>query len=467
MDSKNTLLELIRSRGIPFSAPCAGGRRCGGCAVRAYGGLDDAGADERAVLGERFELGYRLACRARVIGEVMVELQDGVDYCISSDTTFTSLGCAIDLGTTTLAMRLIDLETGGTVCQTAALNPQCAYGADVITRIAYAAEPGGLYRLRGAVCAKLSEMLSSMLGTLGRGFGDIESCVTVGNTTMLHILAGIDPSPMGCAPFEPLERFGRVISRSESGFPLDTFAPLCISGFIGADALAGMTALGGNFSDGDAFCDLGTNGELALCSGGRIFVCSAATGPALEGGCISCGSGGVTGAVCSVDFDRQGSAQYSVIGGGQPQSLCGSGLTDLIAGLLEAGVIAPSGYMQSPYRLAQLVTLTPGDVRQFQLAKGAVAAGLMRLSGIAAPPSRVILSGGLGERLRPESAGRVGLIPPQLGCAVESVPACALEGAAMLCRDRAAADDIADRCTVVPLDGDELFEQLYIENLEF
>ncbi len=513
VEGSPTLLEALAAEGCFVSAPCSGDGRCGSCGVYARGQLSPP--DERELElcggcpadGEGYSL--RLACRARMEGDCSVRLttgsaahkQDGeLPDCLPGDFD-APFALAVDLGTTTVAMRAVELESGGAVAQGCAGSDQRVCGADVVTRIAFCSRPDGLLTLHRLAFSQLNRML----GQLGGGRLP-EYMVIAGNTVMLHLLACIDPTYLGQAPYRTRERFGRWYEPRVIGLPVRAWLMPCIGGYTGGDltaALLALTAAKGGAAEGLALCDLGTNGEMAVFDGARWLAASAAAGPALEGGGISCGSGGVTGAVTSVvplkdspdentlprgenkrtvllscgeDPDRY-LVSCRVIGGGEPLSLTGSGLIALTASLLEKGKIAPTGFMEAEEWQLGSITCTRGDVRQLQLAKGAVAAALLRLCeeycDIKKSNSKndclhidLTVTGGLGCTVDPSCAAAIGLTPCPEGCtmAVDFLPNLALEGARLCLSEdgRRKAIRLAEEAQVLELTGDSRFDSLFI-----
>ena len=283
------LLDVLRRAEVNVTAPCGGLGRCGKCRA--------------TVNGEEV-----LACqyRLREDAEITVrELRGGVVLGGGTKAagSGTRLGAALDLGTTTLALALYDLDTGVCVGRRTAWNAQAAYGADVITRAQYCMEhPAGTANLQSVIHSQLDEILRA----LGTSLQDIEALFVAGNTIMQHLFAGLDPSPIAVAPFTPRTLF----EDSEH------FAP-CAAGYVGGDITAGLLASGLFEKEGKyLFLDVGTNGEMAL-GGSRGFTCCAvASGPAFEGAGIVCGMAGVDGAVSRVGL-RDGKLFYEVIGGGE------------------------------------------------------------------------------------------------------------------------------------------------------
>ncbi|MCL2057435.1 MAG: ASKHA domain-containing protein [Oscillospiraceae bacterium] len=332
-----------------------------------------------------------------------------------------------------------------------ALNPQAAYGADVITRINYAsAESGGAEEMRECALREINLMLSRLAGQCGAEPGDIYSVYVTGNTTMLHLFMGLPAAKIAVAPFIPVTTGMCLMSRRESGLLMsESGVAVCLPGvsaYVGADTLAAVLACGMDASDDmNVLIDIGTNGEIVVGGRGDLYACSTAAGPAFEGASISCGVGGVEGAVDSVQFGADGAVTLTTIGGAPAIGICGSGLVDAVAQMLRHKIIDETGRLLeadeaedegAPRALCdRLVTLGDGarafmlapagdmqigiyitqrDVREIQNAKAAIAAGiqtLLKKAGLGAGDiGRLYLAGGFGNYIRVQSALDIGLI---------------------------------------------------------
>ena len=361
-----------------------------------------------------------------------------------------SCGVAVDVGTTTLAAALVDLRDGSDRGVAAAMNPQTVWGDDVLSRIARAGRGREeLGEMRRAVCAVIAEMIRELCLDAGVSTDHVHALAAAGNTTMESLLCGVDPSPLGCVPFTPAFGNGPRLRARDLGLPAHPDAELrlfpVIGGFVGGDTVAGILAAGLDALPGvSLLIDIGTNGELVLARDGALHAASTAAGPAFEGARISCGMRAAHGAIEKVVLGEN--PVFSVIGGGPPRGLCGSGLLDLCGQLLAAGLLAPDGRLAGPEELPPGVPdavaarvarapeggplfllggapehpfgLTQRDVRELQLAAGAIRAGiliLLRQAGLALDDvDRVLLAGGFGQYIRRENALRVGLLPAEV-----------------------------------------------------
>ena len=423
------------------------------------------------------------------------------------DTTSMRFGLAIDVGTTTVVTSLLELTSGEQLASVSSLNPQAVFGGDLMSRIAFAQfNPGNLRKLHTRILGLLNQHVAEVCRTSGVLPKWIYKVVVVGNTCMHHILLGIDPSHVGLAPYAPVMRHALTVSARDLFLRIAPEARVCllplVAGFVGADAVA--VALATRIYEGDALraaVDIGTNGEVLLGSAARLWACSAPAGPAFEGGQIRHGMRGALGAIdrATVDDDLQ----VHTIGEAGALGICGSGLLDLVAGLLEAGAIDWTGLIQVeqrdtlPPRLRdrvvmrgeerQVVVLRPGeagapreivltqdDVRQLQLAKAAIASGIAMLQHVAGVPlervSELMLAGGFGNYLSIASAVRIGLIPDLGPGRVRYVGNAASLGA-QLCLlsepERARAEAIVGRVEHVSLAAHPDFEQIFVDCMNF
>ncbi len=410
------------------------------------------------------------------------------------DTAGMKFGLAVDIGTTSVVSTLIELESGEQLGSVSSLNPQAVFGGDLMSRIAFAQfNPGNLRKLTTRIVGLLNQHVA-------------EVCRVVGNTCMHHLLLGIDPSYVGLAPYAPVMRHPLVLPARELFLKVAPEARVCllplVAGFVGADAVA--VALATRIYESAEIriaVDIGTNGEVLLGSRDRLWACSAPAGPALEGAQIRHGMRGALGAIDRVTVDDD--LHVHTIGEADALGICGSGLIDLVAGLLDAGVIDWTGLIQVESRAAlppklaervvmrgeerQVIVLRPGeagaraeivlnqdDVRQVQLAKGAIASGVVMLQHVAGVPdarvAELMLAGGFGNYVSIASALRIGLIPPLPVERIRYVGNAAALGA-QLClvseTERRRAESVAARIEHVSLAAHPDFERIFVEAMNF
>src|SRR5213593_643958 len=423
------------------------------------------------------------------------------------DTAGMKFGLAVDIGTTSVVSTLIELESGEQLGSVSSLNPQAVFGGDLMSRIAFAQfHPGNLRKLHTRIVGLLNQHIEEICRQSGVLAKWIYKVVVVGNTCMHHLLLGIDPSYVGLAPYAPVMRHPLVLPARELFLKVAPEARVCllplVAGFVGADAVA--VALATRIYESAEIriaVDIGTNGEVILGSRDRLWACSAPAGPALEGAQIRHGMRGAMGAIDRVTVDDD--IHVHTIGETAALGICGSGLIDLLAGLLDAGVIDPTGLIQVDQRDAlppklrdrvvmrgeerQVIVLRPGDhgagreivltqddVRQVQLAKGAIASGVIMLLHVAglAPDDldELMLAGGFGNYVSISSALRIGLIPPLPKEKIRYVGNAASLGA-QLClvseAERAHAAEVARAIEHVSLAAHPDFEQIFVDAMNF
>jgi uncharacterized 2Fe-2S/4Fe-4S cluster protein (DUF4445 family) len=437
--------------------------------------------------------GYKVT--AVVADDALIAVEPG-------DTTARCFGLAFDLGTTTVVASLLDLATGTPVAVASALNAQQPLGGDVITRIsAVMMDPaGGLNRLRRLAHQTLDELTTEVLRDGGVEPEEVYEVALAGNATMAHIALGIDPEPLGVAPFVMSTRAFPEILAGELGITVHPRARAVVfpalGAYVGGDIVAGMLASG---MDRDRrlrlFIDVGTNCEIVLGNADRLVATAAPAGPAFEGAAIRCGMRAADGAIEVVRV-RHGELQLGVIGDVEPIGLCGSGLVDAVAALVDAGLIEPSGRFVTDERaraiapgLAGLlrevrgervfvlhgaVYLSQRDVRALQFAKAAIATGwTLLLEELGLTPvdiQQVLLAGSFGTYLSPASAIRIGLVPKLPVLRVVSAGNVAGEGAKMALlsvRERAGALALLHEVDYVELSDRTDFNDRFIDLLAF
>lgn len=458
------LADQLFHAGVEF--PCGGESACGGCRIRVLEGVVPITEMMRAALSEQ-ELaeGWRLACCASAAGAVTVEVDQWSVHVLTDEAAVPlepreGLGAVIDLGTTTLVAQLVDLESGEVLAVETALNAQARYGADVMSRIQYEMKQPG--ELRAVIRAQLGGMVDKLAA--GRR---LEEILIAGNTAMHHLFCGLSVEPLASVPFlSPALGEVRHTAR-ELGWPGPAGFLACLGGFVGSDLLAGIVATRiDRHRHAHALFDIGTNGEIVVGSRAGIRCASTAAGPAFEGGRIGMGMRAGDGAIDSVHAE-EGGFRCHVLGGVAPRGICGSGLVDAVAAALELKLVQPNGRLANGTKtlpLAESVSLAQSDIRELQLAKGAMAAGLRMLGG---EVRHLSLAGAFGNYIRQASARAIGLLPDDVE--VEPVGNAALRGARMLLlapqRREARLEGIVSMCTHVELAADAAFQEIYAENM--
>ncbi|MGD0497647.1 MAG: ASKHA domain-containing protein [Bryobacteraceae bacterium] len=474
-----TLETVLPAFGVEF--PCGGAGVCRGCRVRVLeGALAVTREMEEVFTPEEIAAGWRLACRGRVEGPLALEIAQWSAPVLADDSRFPfepaeGCGIAIDLGTTTLVAQMVDLATGETLAVETALNPQAAWGADVMSRVQFALE-GGAGRLASAIRAALGALIAAMPRR-----DSVRLAMLAGNTVMHHLFCGLDVAGLAQAPFQTAAGGERTLAPRELGWDLPDDATVrflpCLGGFVGSDILAGILATGiAESAELAALIDLGTNGEIAIGNAEKILCASTAAGPAFEAGRIRMGMRASTGAIAHVAA-RNGSLECRVIGGSAARGVCGSGLVDAAAAGLEMGSILPNGRLANGARefpLLEAVTLTQADFRELQLAKGAIASGVRilaeRRGASLSDLRRIYLAGAFGNYVDIASARRIGLIEAE---AERIFPAgnASLRGVKMALLSPSRRDawiaGVRARTEHVPLAADPKFQETFVECLPF
>jgi len=423
------------------------------------------------------------------------------------DTALLSFGLAIDIGTTTVVTTLIELASGEQLASVSSLNPQAAFGGDLMSRIAFCqGNPANLRKLQSRITGLLNQHVEQITRESGVLAKWIYKVVVVGNTCMHHILLGVDPSYLGLAPYAPVLRHPLSIPARELPLRVNPEARVfllpIVAGFVGADAVAVTLATRIYESPGIRVAvDIGTNGEAILGSRDRLWACSAPAGPALEGAQIRHGMRGALGAIDRVSIDDD--VRLHTIGETPALGICGSGIIDAVAVMLDSGVLDWTGLIRVeergalPPRLRERVALrgeertftlarpgeagasreivlTQDDIRQVQLCKGAIAGSVRMLLHVAGIPEdrveELMLAGGFGNYISIRSALRVGLIPPLPAERIRYVGNAASLGA-QLClvseAERQRAEVIARRIEHVSLAAHPDFQEIFVEAMNF
>jgi uncharacterized 2Fe-2S/4Fe-4S cluster protein (DUF4445 family) len=410
------------------------------------------------------------------------------------DTTADNYGLVVDIGTTTLVAVLVDLSSGAELAAASSLNPQSLHAQDVLSRIRFAAD-GGLETLSRELIDELNRLTREVAAAAGIPADRIYEAVFSGNTCMLHLAAGIDPAPLGRHPFVPAITGGNHLGAADLGLAIApnglVYLPPVVSAYVGADISAGILASGlADLTGNTLFIDIGTNGELALAADGVLLASATAAGPAFEGMNIACGMRAAVGAIERVQVAANGDIEFGVIGDREPVGICGSGLMDLVALLVEQGIIAPNGRMigndtplgrrvtktgaAGAFHLHGQVLLSQKDVRQVQLAKGAIRAGielLLQGAGLRTTDlDRVLIAGSFGYHLREQSLLSIGLLPPEAQGKVSFLGNTSRSGGELLLLDhrlRQRLEAIVQQVRVVDLAGDPAFERTFMAAMGF
>lgn len=481
-----TLLEAARQAGIILTTPCGGKGTCGKCALQLHPSGQQILACQYQVQGDlavvvppesRFYehkiLDHGIAAGAQVHPSVYRRYQRNAG-------TGGIFGVAVDIGTTTVVSKLLDMITGRCLATQAVLNPQTRFGDDVVSRINYAQSEEHLAELHNVIIGCINDLIERLCRREGIDTSSLYEASIVGNTTMNHIFLQFPIEQLGRAPYRAWSVEAHDIPPGQLGLVMNPKGNVhCaenIAGFVGADTTAVALAVDmDSIEDRVLVVDIGTNGEIVLGAREELYAASCAAGPALEGARIQCGSRAADGAIEAVVFNDD--ISLDIIGRSPPRSICGSGLIDAVAVLVDLGIVDATGRFadrqsrggslpppvaarimehagQPAFGLARSgrasqpdILLTQRDIREVQLAKAAIRAGIRllmnKLSMTEQDIDRVLLAGAFGNYIRPSSAIRIGLLPNVPLDRIQSVGNAAATGAEILliseeCRERAA-----------------------------
>ncbi len=509
-----TLIEAAGQAGIIINTSCGGRGTCKKCLVYLE-------PEHRHVL----------ACQYRIQSDLLVSipsqsryfeqqiLEHGIDAKIEPSLTIYEelckkttaeqiYGLAVDIGTTTVVVKLINMADGTCSATESALNPQTSFGDDVISRIAYAQTAEKLAHLNKTIIDCINDLIVRLCKKASITADDIYELCAVGNTTMNHIFLQFPITQLGQAPYKahsldaydsPAEQLGVEINRQGNIHTVEN-----IAGFVGSDITA--VALAANIDSAEKVTlvvDIGTNGEIVLGAGDKLFAASCAAGPALEGARISCGSRAAEGAIEAVVVS-QDDIDLDVIGDCPPHSICGSGLIDAVSVLLDFGIVDVTGRFNQPDTLRNMlppaiisriikkdnqlgfilsraindnerdIVLTQRDIRQVQLAKAAIRAGIRilikKLDITEADVEQIFLAGAFGNYIRPESALHIGLLPTGDTQRLHFIGNAAASGAQMILLSRQSRDharELARKIEYVEIAHEPDFQDIYADSMMF
>lgn len=453
--------------GRPLDRVCGGRGTCGKCRVEI-----ESGTGRRDVLACQTPADDGMKVYLRPVSGAHQILQ-GSAWVPALETRRThgcKYGAACDLGTTTVALALFDLESGELLAQKSTLNAQTSVSADVIGRLQYAMSPDGAKALQEKAAETIDTLLAGACTDAGIAPADVGILTLAGNSVMAHLFLGFPVEGLAAAPYRCYSTGAVTRHATELGLDMGgnvEFMPL-IGSFVGADTTGAALAAGlGISSEVKLLIDLGTNGEVVLGNCDQLLAASAAAGPAMEGAGISCGMRGAAGAIEKVRI-VDGAVSIQVIGGVEPAGICGSGLIDLVSELVRCGIVTPRGWLKDVFSVASSITLTPGDVRALQLSKGAIGAAVeLLICAYGVEPgeiSEILLAGAFGNYVDTHSAQSIGLIPKFDGVPVRSIGNAALYGAQMYLLDEACrvnAIELAEKINHVELAATSDFDMSY------
>lgn len=441
------LSDILIRKGKAHEHPCGGKGTCGKCAVYVDGKKE-------------------LSCQYKIKSDIEVVIPKkseilSVTGAEESGNVTKNMCFVLDIGTTTLALALVSLDEKEIIKVTTRTNPQRIFGADVMTRIDYCSK-NGVNELQNILLDEINKMIDVF------DISEVSKMYVSGNTTMLHIFFGVDPSPMGTAPYSPVFLESKQAKTDKIKRVKEIISLPSFSAFVGADLVAGI-----NYtempSEGkyNLLIDLGTNAEIILYSEERIFCSSAAAGPCFEGANISCGMSAVDGAISAY-----GKGKIETIGNAPAKGICGTGLIDLIAELISDGTIDETGFMESEeFEVAENISLTQGDIRQYQLAKSAIYSAVLTLLNKGKITfeqiERAYISGGFSAKINISNAVRTGLIPKEVKDKCVPINNSSLLGTVKYATEQNDLSVFTEKAEYIDLSSDKYFSDLFIENMMF
>lgn len=542
VEKGTTILEAARKTGVIIESPCNGTGVCGKCKVKIVGdNLKNVIQDgEHHLSDEERAQGFVLSCQTRVIGDIDVEvisndlnktlqiLNDGESFDVEldsfikkeyrdnektyiyagkqiigeeeGDTTAFNYGLVVDIGTTTLVVSLVDINTGKEVDSVSALNPQTLHAQDVLSRIKFASDEKGLDIMYSGITKELNNIIKKITNKTGVDKKYIYEAIFSGNTCMIHLAANVNPYSLGKYPYTPALRGGNYLNAKAQKLNISDngliYLPPIISAYVGPDITSGILATRLQDRKGTTlFVDIGTNGEMVIGKDGKLSATSTAAGPAFEGMNITYGMRAERGAVEYFNIEEDGSIEIKTIEDGKPVGICGSGLLDIVGELVSNKVIGKNGRFTSPentalpeklqerlvklngkiaFKVAEGVFLTQKDIRQVQLAKGAVRSGiefLMKSKGVEADKvDKIQIAGSFGYHLRAKSLINIGLLPKEFEGKIDFVGNTSKSGGRAFLLNKEYRNEMqknVGEVEVVELSNDENFDKVFIKCLSF
>lgn len=491
------LLDVLIRNGIFLRTDCGGEGRCHKCRVEKLEENSDPVSIDSCRHKVASDISIQIPASSMAASHIMTKA--GLHFPPTfkdrrrSDRFRGKYGIAIDLGTTTIAMYLCDLQKGEVIASMAVKNVQALYGDDVMSRITAVVEnTENLDRLHDLAVKSIDQRIRILLSSLEKELESPLKIVVVGNPTMIHIFTKTDPSSIGIAPYLPVFYNARRFLSDQldftfSGIPIQTLPN--VSGFIGGDILAAAVAAEiKNQPDGTLLIDLGTNGELLLKTAEHLYATSCATGPAFEGATLSCGMQAMPGAINAVKINNDHKCSFSIIESPghhdmKPTGICGTGILNAVAQLCQNGVIRPDGAFSNESDKFMLVPPDSGtgqlpiyisqkDIRSVQLGKSALMSGIEFLLDKAGldQPEKIIVAGAMGAHVKKHDLIRLGMIPHIDTDEIEIAGNLAGSGAVMALCDEDYIDyatQLADRIEVIELAASIDFQDAFIKNLDF
>ena len=511
----DTISTAARRAGIYLDEPCGGNGKCGKCQVIIKNATELASSRGKILTEKANSQVYSLACQTEAVNGMVVfhnSQRDGAAQILTygteqksailpSSSETPTYGIALDIGTTTIVMYLVNIKNGEILGTASAINPQTCFGADVISRISYAdANKDGISVLHNILIKKLNEMLQQFYEK-GVAKDDLSKILAAGNTTMSHLFAGVSPSSIGRSTFIPEYLRFPPYEAGDLGLDLNKKTPIeivpNISGFVGGDITAGIVLSRMAHTEKlSLLIDIGTNNEMVLGNKNFMLCCSAAAGPALEGAKITCGMRASAGAIDSVGI-YDNNIKITTIAAKEPLGICGSGLVDAVAVLLKSGVVTDSGRFAKTEdiknsKLARLLNLfkpasfsmtensstavyiTQKDIREIQLAKAAILTGIEIMLEESEKNideiEQIFLAGAFGNYLNIANASEIGLLPKVKREIISSIGNSSGLGAVKILSNNSLAEEasaVSQSVKHLELASHRLFQDIFVKNISF
>ena len=522
-----TLLDAARLAGVTIDSPCGGLGTCRKCKVRLRGKSD---LDFLLSCQTKISSDLEVEVSARKDSQTMKILSQGRSSALErdsfvrkiynsaqnstkvtageeilgiepGDTEQINYGIVVDIGTTTLVVALVDINKGTEIASASALNPQALHAQDVLSRIKIASEEAGLASLHSILIAEINRLIAQVTKSAGVSPRNIYEAVFSGNTCMLHLAARENPASLGRFPYTPGIRGGHHLPAAQLHINIAAggliYLPPIISAYVGADITSGLLAAQLCAKDGvTLFIDIGTNGEIVIGFDGRLTAASTAAGPAFEGMNITYGMRAADGAIEYFNIEEDGEITVGTIGGSKAAGICGSGLLDIAGELVAHGIIHKNGKFADPgslnhsgalqnklvfhngkpaFQAAEGIYFTQKDIRQVQLAKGAIRVGiefLLAARGVkAADVDRVLIAGSFGYHLRAKSLINIGLLPREFAEKIDFVGNTSLVGGRAFLLNktyRGKMQEIVEKVNVLELANNyQDFDRAFVRSMGF
>ncbi len=500
------IVDVLKRENLSIETPCGCIGTCAKCLVVAWGDLSDLTESEvkANVSGRQM----RMSCTTFIEGEAYIELRSSLHKLntTENDTTdlvdhthvYDELSIAFDVGTTGISAELLDCASNLSIRKLSELNPQTVFGNDVLTRICYAVDnTSGTEALQEVVLNCIAKMTLRLLD--GVDFKSVSKIYIAGNTTMLHIIGGVNPAPLAKAPYKAVFLSSKTIIIDELACKLPKSEVVLLpsaSSYIGADIVAGVYALNmceiqkgqrQESNESILLIDIGTNGEIIIGGKSNLVGTSTAAGPALEGMSIECGMRAVSGAIDQLEITPSGEIKFSTIDSKKAVGVCGSGLIDLMAQLVVNKIVLSNGrfnknmdevflnrFRNKRFYITDKIYISQKDIRQIQLAKAAISTGVKllydKIGKDMSACSKVLIAGSFGYHLSEESIRTIGLIPNQLICPIEFVGNSSLAGARRAVIDTKGIEKlerIGQTIEVLELSRSASFQNVFVSELSF